>query len=323
MKRGLFHAVRDHNFERDICFLCGDRAGRTVEHVIPKWLQRSFELWDQRIRLLNGTLIPYRALVVPCCGVCNGQHLASLEREVSERVDAGATAVRGMNRVRLAQWLLKVFYGFVYREVFLPSDRSRAESGTILSATDMENFQLLHYILQSIRIPMRFTGYSDDVPASIFVFELKEARERGFDYKDDVVHQCMALRIGRVGVLVAFDMGAQAVEGAEFFSRFFDHALHPLQFDELAANLFAKARSLSVVPKVMFSESPNGIRFDALPMCVSPFREIFEDLEMDTVADLLSRFSGLPRDVVSPRRGRRITFLTHADGTIRDIPIEL
>jgi len=34
----------------DVCFLCG-ASGQdvTLEHVFPKWLQRRFDLWTQRI----------------------------------------------------------------------------------------------------------------------------------------------------------------------------------------------------------------------------------------------------------------------------------
>jgi hypothetical protein len=51
------------------CFLCGSHLGeaRTQEHIFPKWLQRRYDLLDQRIDLLNGTGIPYRQMKVPCC----------------------------------------------------------------------------------------------------------------------------------------------------------------------------------------------------------------------------------------------------------------
>ena len=44
------------------CFLCANSitAGHyTLEHVVPTWAQRRYNLWDQRLSFLNGTYIPY------------------------------------------------------------------------------------------------------------------------------------------------------------------------------------------------------------------------------------------------------------------------
>jgi hypothetical protein len=325
MKEGLFDGVLQHRFAQNICFLCGAKveAGEdTVEHVIPKWVQGKFDLWNVRIHLLNGTLIRYRDLVIPCCPKCNNEHLARVEQQVSQCILAGAQAVRAMDRIVLMQWLLKIFFGFLYREIFLPLERARPDEGTIVTAEDMEQFQLLHYMLQSVRVLMRFSTFGSDIPASIFVFEVKEPEQFKFDYKDDVIHRCMCLRLGRVGILVAFDMGAQAVEGAEFFPKYYESALHPVQFDELAANLFAKARKFEITPKVMFAESPSGISFDVLPFTASLHGTIFGEVTPNDVGEFLWRFTRLPRDVVLPEPGRRITFLTADDRLFRDIPID-
>lgn len=318
----LFDGVRDHAFADGVCFLCGTKMpvdAYTVEHVIPKWLQRKFALWDVRVHLLNGTQIPYRDLVIPCCSDCNNIHLSKIERQVRERVEAGPSEVMGMDRVVLSQWLLKIFFGFLYREIFLPLDRTRPGLGSIVAPADMEQFQFLHYILQSVRVPMEFDFFGSPVPASIFVFEVKEPSESylQFDYKDDVIHRCVQLRMGRIGVLAAFDMGFQAVEGAEFFPKYFGHALHPLQFNELAVNLFSKGRKLEINPTLIFSESPAGISIAVVP----PGRSPFAPLKTCEQGEMLAHFTGLPLDVVLPSPDRRITFLQTEDGAFRDIPI--
>lgn len=325
MTKGLFDGVVRHQFAENICFLCGAKvvAGEdTVEHVIPKWVQGRFDLWNVSIHLLNGTLIRYRDLVIPCCPKCNNEHLARVEQQVSQCMLAGPQAVRAMDRIVLMQWLLKIFFGFLYREIFLPRNRAKPGEGTIVTAEDMEQFQLLHYMLQSVRVPMRFSAFGSDIPASIFVFEVKEPEQFKFDYKDDIIHRCMCFRIGRVGILVAFDMGAQTVEGAEFFPKYYERVLHPVQFDELAANLFAKACKFEITPKVMFVESLAGISFNVLPLTASPDRTIFGGMTPDAVGEILSRFARLPLEIVVPKPGCRITFLTTDDGLFRDIPID-
>jgi hypothetical protein len=316
----LFDGILNHRFSEDTCFLCGTLIRPdedSVEHVFPKWLQGKFDLWNVRVNLLNSTLIKYRDLVIPCCKECNNVYLARVEQSVSVAVLSGPGAVMALDRIVLMQWLLKIFFGLLYREIFLPIDRASPSSGTIVTAEDMEQFQMLHYMLQSVRVRMTFSSFGDDIPASIFVFEVKEPEEFKFDYKDDVIHRCMCLRLGRVGILVAFDMGAQMIEGANFFPQYFQHPLHPLQFDELAANLFAKARVFQVNPKVMFFESPEAVSFSVMPFASSPFG----DITPDDVGEYLWRFARLPRDVVLPEPGRRITFLKTDDGDFRDIPI--
>ena len=319
----MFDGVRDHKFADNVCFLCGSNlipGEDSVEHVVPKWLQHRFSLWDVRVHLLNGTAIQYKNLVIPCCKECNSYHLAKVEQQVCASVLAGPAAVMAMDRVVLAQWLLKIFFGFLYRELFLPLDRTRPHKDTIVSPDDMEQFQMLHYILQSARVPMTFRCLGSPVPASVFVFELKEPAERKFqfDYKDDVIHRCLQIRMGRVGILAAFDMGLQAVEGAGFFPKYFGRVLHPIQFSELAVNLFSKARKLEINPHLMFVETPGSVIVELMP----PGRSPFAPLRTAEQGEMLAHFTKLPIDVVMPVPDRRITFLEADDGSFRDIAID-
>src|SRR5262245_49103738 len=64
------------------CFLCASPiidGLYTLEHVVPAWAQRRYNLWDQRLTLLNGTDIPYRHVTIPCCDDCNGYRLKPME----------------------------------------------------------------------------------------------------------------------------------------------------------------------------------------------------------------------------------------------------
>lgn len=67
----------------DTCFVCGDFAD-SDEHIIPKWIQRRYDLWNQKIRLPNDTTIAYRQLKIPCCKDCNNNVLSRLETRVQD-----------------------------------------------------------------------------------------------------------------------------------------------------------------------------------------------------------------------------------------------
>ncbi len=44
------------SFEKDVCFLCGislQEVESSSEHVIPKWIQNRYDLWNQKLILLN------------------------------------------------------------------------------------------------------------------------------------------------------------------------------------------------------------------------------------------------------------------------------
>lgn len=65
----IFAALDTLSDPRHRCFLCGTDlmlAGNTDEHVIPKWAQRRYDLWNQTVTLLNGTGLKYSQLTVPC-----------------------------------------------------------------------------------------------------------------------------------------------------------------------------------------------------------------------------------------------------------------
>lgn len=325
-KARLYDAVRSHDFAETTCFLCGtniEDTDETKEHVFPKWLLRHFNLWSKQLTLINGTQIPYRSLVIPCCQSCNNQDLSNIENEVRKNFFSGPQAIKNMDREILMLWVLKVFYGLIYREIFLPLDRRDPIQGTIVTPDDMEQYQLLHYMLQASRTPIRFSQIESDVPASIFVFELKEPEnpDLRFDYKDDILARTLYLRLGKVGILAAFDMGAQTYEGSHFFPKYQRQVLHPVQFEELGANLFMKARKLVRTPKVMFAETPKGIDFEVLPIAGLSLAPVFEAWTAEEMSEMLMFFLGYPKEAVMPLESQVATWLHEEDGSFRHIDI--
>jgi hypothetical protein len=82
---------------REYCFLCDVRLSaenRTGEDVLPKWLQRRFQLrGTATLRLLNATNLPYSAVLIPCCRTCNNEWLSRGENKVQAAFGAGYEAV--------------------------------------------------------------------------------------------------------------------------------------------------------------------------------------------------------------------------------------
>lgn len=98
---GIFKDLEEHTYTADKCFLCGTvltKTNKTEEHVIPKWLQHRFNLWDQKLTLLNGSLIPYRSLIVPCCFQCNNIHLKPFEDKIKAAFESGYESFKRIDR---------------------------------------------------------------------------------------------------------------------------------------------------------------------------------------------------------------------------------
>ena len=111
------------------CVFCGEPA-QTQEHVIPKWLQKQFNLFDQHLGLWNGTSIPYRQAVVPACLRCNRDRFAPLEARIRE----GSASQRDYYL-----WALKITYGLGHRDGSLLFNRANPLAGPLLSNADVED----------------------------------------------------------------------------------------------------------------------------------------------------------------------------------------
>ena len=98
---------------KETCFVCG-RQATTKEHVIPKWLQRRFALWNQVLTIPNATVVQYRKLKVPACAKCNSEVYGRLEQRVEKGLATDAEIWR---------WANKIHYALGYKDRFFDWDR--------------------------------------------------------------------------------------------------------------------------------------------------------------------------------------------------------
>lgn len=315
----LFTAITNHEFSENVCFLCGEALtldNRADEHVIPKWIQGKYELWDQQIHLLNGTLIPYRQLTIPCCNECNNVALSQIESKVRLAVEEGFDAVVALDPQTLFIWLGKIFYGMLYRELFLLMDRRSPNLGSIMSSEHMERYQMHHYFLQSCRVPMELESADAAYPWTIYIFPIQETDDckAGWDFRDDIVNDALFIRLGGIGMLAAFDAGAIAVDSGVSFSRYSEYKLHPLQFEELGAAFFYKASLLDRIPKYVVSERDKQCKVLVLPIAGLSSKPVFREWDMSSYAQMLSIFTGAPLPQLMPEPEKVVTWLRQANG---------
>lgn len=308
----LFEAVIKRKFGNNICFLCGciiTKENRSDEHVIPLWAQNRYHLLNQKIFLLNGTEIPYRKLTIPCCSTCNNDLLQPIETEVSQAVLKWPKAVEKIGNKKLFIWLGKIFYGLLYKELFLKQELSNQDSKFIMNPDILKEYQMLHYFLQSVRIPMQF---NDFFPASIMLYETQAPTDpkMQWDFHDELSRYFIGCRMGTVGIVsVLMDGGAQK----NFLHFIKDEyvkgkALHPLQFRELM--------SMTIYKALLFNRTSTYLLFEgkAIQVIQAPLgglsrKPLYDDWHPETYAKILSQLTGIPLNVVFKPPDKVISWL--------------
>jgi hypothetical protein len=356
MPKELFDIFAKHPFDGNHCFLCGvdlNPNNRTIEHVFPRWLQDAFDLRDRSITLLNGTRIPYRSLVIPCCKQCNGTHLSQLEGRMRPIILDYSKSLDQISDQDMNSWVSKIYIGVLWRELELKFDRRTQDSEPILPKEAMENFRMVHFLMQSCRKKMTFYGNGSRFPNSLLRVECKVPNdiENRFDYLDNFSTHTVAIRMGSKGIVGIFDGGLHDLNFPDFADRLFERKpLHPDQFKEVFVKLTYK-NSLSLrVPYFGITQNREideytvaVLAFDDHSKCASclvvgtedgPISMIpllpesvlkgsdYSDWCQEDFARCLSMYTGIPveRIFVPPDMVR--TSLRDSDGNFLDIPIE-
>lgn len=109
--------------QKSACVFCDSSDDITKEHVIPKWLQNYFGLYNQRVRLWNETTMPYRQAIIPICHNCNSNRFGLLENAVQNMT---------ASEQQFYIWALKIRYGMAIRDSLLSFDQKNPNKGSLL-----------------------------------------------------------------------------------------------------------------------------------------------------------------------------------------------
>lgn len=170
------------------CMFSGGPAD-TIEHVVPKWLQRRFDLWNETLVLPNGTGSPYRQVTVPVTAEHNNA-FAAIEGRVSRGV---------LSPDEVFLWALKLHIGLIYRDSRLKMDQRDPTSGVLLElkrfASEIQLFRELYGLWRAgIRTKPCPFGTVIVLPASHFLDR--------FDFFHCMTTGVVGVRIGQEFLLV-------------------------------------------------------------------------------------------------------------------------
>ena len=289
------------------CFACGGVPSTGHgEHVLPRWILRRFNLFDERLTLLNGTKIPYRHLTIPCCEECNNGFLRRLENNIQGILDRPSEAISDADRLAIARWLCKIFLGVLVKESSLLADRRNPTDGNIVPAALLEEFGHAQLILQSARKDTAFRCLHGSFPFTVYGYRIHEDSAFGnFDLSTHIRGQSVAIRLGPVGLIFVNDGGLQLEAGRQGPLGLDGRKLHPLQFSEVAGRVHYKASLRDATHQYMECETPDELIVEQV--AVRPYTNIkveggamrifkpWDDIEF---AALIARYRGVSLDAV-------------------------
>ena len=171
----------------EYCFTCGS-VSTTKEHIVPKWLQRKFNLWNQQLVLPNGTSIQYRQLTIPVCSRCNNEILAPIEARIQSKKESNSD---------IWKWAAKIHYGLTRKHDFLEWDRSNPgyKIGQVINSSDI--LELDRHLAHSIS-----GGFTTDPDpfGSVFIFKFDVEME--FNLANFLEFPAICINTGSVGYVV-------------------------------------------------------------------------------------------------------------------------
>lgn len=256
-------AVSEKSIKERMCFVCGNPPSTgSGEHVIPLWLQRKCNLFDETLTLLNGTRLPYRKLTVPCCNACNTGFLSSIEKAVQPIFDSGEINTTN-EKLMLGRWLSKLLIGFLVKETSLLIERSKPESEPIVPVNFLEELQHCHFILNTARKATIFRCLHGDLPFSLYYYKVSnEVRTEEFDLSTNILGNSVAIRIGGLAVIFINDGGLQMEIAPMGPFDLLGETLSEFQFQELAARVHYKAALRDATHTYITSENEGTIIID-------------------------------------------------------------
>jgi hypothetical protein len=311
----LISTIYNRNYGEQYCFLCATKIhdfNLAEEHVVPKWVQTKFNLWDQRLNLPNGTSIAYRQLTVPCCYECNHQRLQPIETALSSALTKGANEIISLGEETIFLWLGKILYGLIYKDLFLRVNLRDENSGTVADQETIKSLESHLYFLQMARRKVEFGNF---FPASIFIFETQESHipEANWDFFDNMLSLFIACRLGPVGIIAVLQDGGAQKKMESDLKKLAPYPLHPIQFRELGSMVFYKSTLFNRIPKyVSISTSP--ITVYQLPLGGFSNKPLFDDWDYKEYAKILSYYTGVPLKYISPSADLIKTWLQDDNG---------
>ncbi|MFD1165481.1 hypothetical protein ACFQ2C_07680 [Sphingobacterium daejeonense] len=289
MANKLYNPFLDFQFDNKTCFLSGKALSSYDEkiQVFPLWMMRSFDLEDKPFKMLDESIVTYKQLQLPCSAEVANK-LAEVEEKVELAVQNGYNALKELDQLTLFQWVGKILYGVVFNEIQV-GIRQAFLSGEQLNFSQalVQKFKNLHFMLQSLIVPMEFENKN---PFTIAVFPVDSSPET-FMYRDEINTLIFSIRMKDFAIIATLqDNGVHEIYHDEVLAKVKDKVLHPIQFEEICAKYFYSAYLFNRLPEYTYMEVPEKVFVEPMPLNDWTLKPIFDQWTAKTYGQVLENF---------------------------------
>ena len=286
----IYNPFEEMHFDMQTCFLTGQTLQKNTElfSVFPEWVLNRYSLSDQTFKMLDeATRVPYKNLKVPYSNdVIEKMH--ALEEEIEKAFCAGYDEVVKIPEERLFQWMAKLMIGVLFEDLRIAQKKLAEQNDTLrLSNFLKARFQKLHWMLQSLVLPMEFKGLK---PWTIRVFKVKYSKDL-FNYKDETNNLNFSLSMNDFGIVACLqDNGAVGEKLDELTNRIGDQTLHPIQFEELCSKFIYSNYLLSSYATYNVSLEENKVTVESIPLTTNDNSPLFDFWDDNMYGQVLANY---------------------------------
>ncbi|PNG25480.1 hypothetical protein CR492_13235 [Methylocella silvestris] len=307
--------IRDVLKAREVlthCSLCGRAFARfpsDEEHIFPRWLQHHHELWNRKLNIPNFLGKRYKTVKITICQRCNGTTFGALETRLAPLLTNGDpfTSIVTVCDAELAVWLGKIFWLLIRKSHSVIDYRTRGlpKPGRIIPDELFPGTLYLGMMQRAFATGKGFEScFNNDLlipelfcgaPFSLYRFRIdtRDNRFEAFDFMDNPATLGVAFRSDNLGIICIFDGGLHRRFRQHWYEFLAGHALHPLQFAEVAARIIYDQTVLhedATRVTYYWNKALNAIVSQMhTPRYFNPYLEVHHDPKRQ--ADLIARFT--------------------------------
>lgn len=286
----IYNPFQEMHFDMQTCFLTGASLDPDAElvSVFPEWVLERYKLSDKTFKMLDeGASVQYKNLKVPY-----SKHVieasATLEAEIEKAFCAGYDAVIQIPQERLFQWMAKLMMGVLFEDLRISQQKlARFGQPLELSAFLKARFQKLHWMLQSLVLPMEFKGLK---PWTIRVFKVKYSQDL-FNYRDETNNLNFSLSMHDFGIVACLqDNGEVGKKFDELTNRIGSKTLHPIQFEELCSKFIYANYLLTSYATYNVSLAEDKVLVESIPLTTKDNSPLFDYWDDNMYGQVLANY---------------------------------
>ena len=290
MAINLYNPFESLQFNPEECFLTGKKINSTQENiaVFPEWLINRYALKDKTFMMLDQNMVKYQDLTLHCFSDIIEHELNPLEEEIEKAFSAGYEDVKKLPELHLFQWMAKLVYGILYHDIAYAMKRQIAKGKPFsISPLLTTKFKNLHFMLQSLLLPMEFKGAK---PWTIRVVKIKYSKDV-FNYKDETNNLNFSLGMNDFGIVACLqDNGENGIFHKELTDKIADKTLHPIQFEELCARFIYSNYLLNTSAEYKIQPTEDSVYVEAVPLPVHNEKPLFRHWDDKMYGEVLANY---------------------------------